>query len=102
MIVDNLDPELGQVLRGPGSMNAAVELAVMSGQWSDVAPVVKSEAQQRQEAIDAWIADHPIATPEQQAAQLRERQLAGEASRQESALIANVKLNAQARVARGW
>jgi hypothetical protein len=102
MIVDQLDPELGQVLRGPGSMSAAVELAVMGGKWADVAPVVKTEAQQRQEAIDAWVAEHPIATPEQQAAQLRERQLENQNARLESAMVMNAALNAKNRAARGW
>jgi len=102
LIVDQLDPELGQVLRGPGSMSANVELAIMNGKWADVAPVVKTEAQLREEAVNAWVAANPVPTPEEQAAKLRDRQLAGEASRQESAMIANAKLGAVSRAARGW
>ena len=62
-------------------LSAAVELDVLSGKFADVAPVVKSQAELREEAIAALVAANPIASPEEQAAQLRERQAEHEASR---------------------
>ena len=79
LIVEGGDPELASVLRN--QMSAAVELGVLSGNFADVAPVVKSQAQLRDEAIAAWVAANPIASPEEQAAQLRERQAEHEAAR---------------------
>ena len=79
LIVEGADPELASVLRN--QMSAAVELDVLSGKFADVAPVVKSQAELREEAIAAWIAANPIASPEEQAAQLRERQADHEAAR---------------------
>ena len=79
LIVEGADAELASVLRN--QMSAAVELDVLSGKFADVAPVVKSQAELREEAIAAWIAANPIPSPEEQAAQLRERQAEHEASR---------------------
>ena len=79
LIVEGADAELASVLRN--QMSAAVELDVLSGKFADVAPVVKSQAQLRDEAIAAWVAANPIASPEEQAAQLRERQAENETSR---------------------
>ena len=79
LIVEGADAELASVLRN--QMSAAVELDVMSGKFADVAPVVKSQAEQRDEAIAAWIAANPVPSPEEQAARLRERQAEVEASR---------------------
>ena len=79
LIVEGADAELASVLRN--QMSAAVELDVMSGKFADVAPVVKSEAELREEAIAAWIAANPVPSPEEQAAQLRERQAEHEAAR---------------------
>jgi hypothetical protein len=79
LIVEGADPELASVLRN--QMTAAVELGVLSGNFADVAPVVKSQAELREEAIAAWVAANPIPSPEEQAAQLRERQAENEASR---------------------
>ena len=79
LIVEGADAELASVLRN--RMSAAVELDVLSGKFADVAPVVKSQAQLRDEAIAAWVTANPIASPEEQAAQLRERQAENETSR---------------------
>ena len=79
LIVEGADAELASVLRN--QMSAAVELDVLSGKFADVAPVVKSQAELREEAIAAWVAANPIASPEEQAAQLRERQAENETSR---------------------
>ena len=79
LIVEGADAELASVLRN--QMSAAVELDVLSGKFADVAPVVKSQAELREEAIAAWVAANPIASPEEQAAQLRERQAEHEAAR---------------------
>ena len=79
LIIEGADAELASVLRN--QMSAAVELDVLSGKFTDVAPVVKSQAQLRDEAIAAWVAANPIASPEEQAAQLRERQAEHEAAR---------------------
>ena len=79
LIVEGADAELASVLRN--QMSAAVELDVLSGKFADVAPVVKSQAELREEAIAAWVAANPIPSPEEQAAQLRERQAENEASR---------------------
>ena len=79
LIVEGADAELASVLRN--QMSAAVELDVLSGKFADVAPVVKSQAELREEAIAAWVAANPIPSPEEQAAQLRERQAENETSR---------------------
>ena len=79
LIVEGADAELASVLRN--QMSAAVELDVLSGKFADVAPVVKSQAELREEAIAAWVAANPIASPEEQAAKLRERQAENEAAR---------------------
>ena len=79
LIVEGADAELASVLRN--QMSAAVELDVLSGKFADVAPVVKSQAELREEAIAAWVAANPIPSPEEQAAQLRERQAEHEAAR---------------------
>ena len=79
LIVEGADPELASVLRN--QMTAAVELGVLSGNFADVAPVVKSQAELREEAIAAWVTANPIPSPEEQAAQLRERQAENETSR---------------------
>jgi hypothetical protein len=100
MLIEANDPEAASVLQQ--RMPADLELAVISGKWAEVAPVVKSDAELRQEAVAAWIEAHPIPTPEEQAAKLRERQMAGEAARQESAMVMNARMAAQARAARGW
>ena len=78
LIVEGADAELASVLRN--QMTAAVELDVLSGKFADAAPVVKSQAELREEAIAAWVAANPIASPEEQAAQLRERQAELEAA----------------------
>ena len=82
LIVEGADAELASVLRN--QMSAAVELDVLSGKFTDVAPVVKSQAQLRDEAIAAWVAANPIPSPEEQAAQLRERQADHAQARQNS------------------
>ena len=82
LIVEGADAELASVLRN--QMSAAVELDVLSGKFADVAPVVKSQAELREEAIAAWVAANPIASPEEQAAQLRERQADHAQARQNS------------------
>ena len=79
LIVEGADAELASVLRN--QMSAAVELDVLSGKFADVAPVVKSQAELREEAIAAWVAANPIPSPEEQAAQLRECQAENETSR---------------------
>ena len=79
LIIEGADAELASVLRN--QMSAAVEMDVLSGKFADVAPVVKSQAQLRDEAIAAWVAANPIASPEEQAAKLRERQAENEAAR---------------------
>jgi hypothetical protein len=83
LIVEGADSVLASVLKG--QMSAAVELDVLSGKFSDeapVAPVVKSKAELREEAIAAaFAALPPIASPEEQAARLRERQAEHEAAR---------------------
>ena len=79
LIVEGADAELASVLRN--QMSAAVEMNVLSGKFADVAPVVKSQAELREEAIAAWVAANPIPSPEEQAAQLRERQAENETSR---------------------
>ena len=79
LIVEGADAELASVLRN--QMSAAVELDVLSGKFADVAPVVKSQAQLRDEAIAAWVAANPVPSPEEQAVQLRERQAENEAAR---------------------
>ena len=79
LIVEGADAELASVLRN--QMSAAVELDVLSGKFADVAPVVKSQAELRDEAIAAWVAANPVPSPEEQAAQLRERQAEHEAAR---------------------
>ena len=79
LIIEGADAELASVLRN--QMSAAVELDVLSGKFADVAPVVKSQAELREEAIAAWVAANPIPSPEEQAAQLRERQAENETSR---------------------
>ena len=79
LIVEGADAELASVLRN--QMTAAVEMDVLSGNFADVAPVVKSQAQLRDEAIAAWVAANPIPSPEEQEAQLRERQAEHEAAR---------------------
>jgi hypothetical protein len=70
---------LASVLKG--QMSAAVEMDVMNGKFADTAPVVKSEAELREEAIAAWVAANPIASPEEQAARMRERQAGDAAAR---------------------
>ena len=65
------DPIAAEILQG--RVLPDVELQVLSGQLPDAAPVVRSEAELRAEAIDAWVAAHPIATPEEQAAQTDQR-----------------------------
>ena len=82
LIVEGADAELASVLRN--QMTAAVEMNVLSGNFADVAPVVKSQAELREEAIAAWVAANPIASPEEQAAQLRERQADHAQARQNS------------------
>ena len=82
LIVEGADAELASVLRN--QMTAAVEMNVLSGNFADVAPVVKSQAELREEAIAAWVAANPIASPEEQAAQLRERQAEHAQARQNS------------------
>ena len=82
VIVEGADAELASVLRN--QMSAAVEMNVLSGKFADVAPVVKSQAELREEAIAAWVAANPIASPEEQAAQLRERQADHAQARQNS------------------
>ena len=82
LIVEGADAELASVLRN--QMSAAVEMNVLSGKFADVAPVVKSQAELREEAIAAWVAANPIASPEEQAAQLRERQAEHAQARQNS------------------
>ena len=80
LIVERADSVLASVLKG--QMSAAVELDVLSGKFADTAPVVKSEAELREEAIAAaFAALPPIASPEEQAARLRERQAEHEAAR---------------------
>ena len=80
LIVERADSVLASVLRN--QMSAAVEMDVLSGKFADVAPVVKSEAELREEAIAAaFAALPPIATPEEQAARLRERQAEDAAAR---------------------
>ena len=79
MMVEAGDSQLGSVLRG--QMSATTELEILSGKFADVAPVVKSQAELREEAIAAWVTANPIASPEEQAAQLRERQAENETSR---------------------
>ena len=79
LIVEGADAELASVLRN--QMSAAVEMDVLSGNFADVAPVVKSQAELREEAIAAWVTANPIPSPEEQAAQLRERQAENETSR---------------------
>jgi hypothetical protein len=83
LIVEREDSVLASVLRN--QMSAAVEMDVMNGKFADVAPVVKSEAELRNEAIAAaFAALPPIASPEEQAARLRERQAEDAAARMES------------------
>ena len=79
MMVEAGDSQLASVLRG--QMSATTELEILSGKFADVAPVVKSQAELREEAIAAWVAANPIPSPEEQAAQLRERQAENETSR---------------------
>ena len=79
LVVEGADAELASVLRN--QLSAAVELDVLSGKFADVAPVVKSQAQLRDEAIAAWVAANPVPSPEEQAVQLRERQAENEAAR---------------------
>jgi hypothetical protein len=83
LIVEGADSVLASVLKG--QMSAAVELDVLSGKFSDVAPVVKSKAELRDEAIAAaFAALPPIASPEEQAARMRERQAELDAARRNS------------------
>ena len=82
LIVEGADAELASVLRN--QMTAAVEMNVLSGNFADVAPVVKSQAELREEAIAAWVTANPVPSPEEQAAQLRERQAELEAARRNS------------------
>jgi len=79
LIVEGADSVLASVLKG--QMSAAVEMDVMNGKFADTAPVVKSEAELREEAIAAWVAANPIASPEEQAARMRERQAGDAAAR---------------------
>ena len=88
LIVEGADAELASVLRN--QMTAAVEMNVLSGNFADVAPVVKSQAELREEAIAAWVAANPIASPEEQAAQLRERQAEHAQARQNSLRLVGI------------
>jgi len=87
LLVEAQDSVLASVLKG--RMSAATELEVMSGKFADVAPVVKSEAELRAEAVNEWLAAHPTPTPEEQAARLRERQAENEQARVNSYVMAH-------------
>jgi hypothetical protein len=69
--VESDDPELASVLKG--QMPADLELAVISGKWSEEAPAPRDEKAEREAAVAKWFADHPVASPEEQQRQLNER-----------------------------
>jgi hypothetical protein len=69
--IESVDPELAAVLKG--QMPAELELAVVSGKWSEEAPKPRDEKAEREAAIAQWFADHPVASPEEQERALRER-----------------------------
>jgi hypothetical protein len=100
LLISERDSEVAAILQG--QMSAETEIAVLSGELSPEAPTYVSEAEQRAAAVDAWIAANPIPDPAETARQLRERQQAGEAARQQSALVAAAALTAANRVQRGW
>ena len=104
LLIAERDPEVAQVLQG--KMLPAVEVAVLTGTFANQAPVVQTEAELRQAAVDQWIADHPLMDEAESAAQLNrqiaERQAASEMSRLESIAVANRVLKAQGSAARGW
>ena len=97
LLVDAQDPELAAVLKA--QMPADLELQVLSGQWSDVAPVRLTEEQQRQQAIDAWNAAHPAIDPYEAVAAtnraVAERRRAAETELRLSAEIADRVLKAE-------
>lgn len=100
MMIDSADPEVAAILQG--QMTAETEIAVLSGKLSETAPKVISEAEQRQAAVDAWVAAHPLTDPAELERQIRERQMASEAARRESAMLAAASLTAANSAARGW
>jgi hypothetical protein len=100
LLIEDRDPEAASILKN--QMSADVELAVLSGKLSETAPKFVSEAEQRQAAVDAWVAANPLPDPEELERQRRESLMAGEAARQESAMIAAAALAAQGRSQRGW
>jgi hypothetical protein len=83
LTVEVRDSVLASVLKN--QMSGETELEVLSGKFSDTAPLVKSDAELREEAIAAaFAALPPIATPEEQAARLRERQVESDQARMNS------------------
>jgi hypothetical protein len=54
-------------------MPAELELAVITGKWSDQPPTPRDEKAEREAAIAQWFADHPVPTPEEQERALKEK-----------------------------
>ena len=106
LIVDQLDPQLGQVLRGVGAMSADVELAVMNGTFADKAPAIVTPEQQRAQAVADWCEAHPVVDPveatQRMNQQVAERQASGEMARREAIEIASRQMKHQAAASRGW
>jgi hypothetical protein len=100
LVIEERDPQVAAALKG--QLSAELEMELLTGKFSEVAPVIKSEAQLRQEAVDSWLEAHPVPDPADTDRMVRERQMAAQASLQESALIANAQLANANRSARGW
>jgi len=80
LVLEQADPTAASVLQGRHS--AEVELELLSGKFAEVAPAVKSDAQLREEAIEAaFAALPPIPTEAERAAQVRAQAAELEAGR---------------------
>ena len=104
LLIAERDPEVAQVLQG--TMLPPVEVAVLTGTFANQAPVVQTEAELRQAAVNQWIADHPPIDAFEAANQTNRdvaaRLAAIEMARQESKMISQQVIAKQSASARGW
>ncbi|QVV66768.1 hypothetical protein [Synechococcus sp. LA31] len=71
LLIEQGDAEAAQVFQGV--MSAELEATVLAGKWGAEAPAPRDLAAEKEAAIAAWFDAHPIASPEEQERQLRER-----------------------------
>jgi hypothetical protein len=83
LVIEANDAEAAAVYRGV--MPAELEAQVLAGKWSAEGPAPRDWAAEKAAAIEAALASLPAPlTPEQQAAQVRERQVENDQARMNS------------------